>query len=285
VLPTLGDVRVEELTTERLRHWLNTLAATPPRVRTPKGEAPLHAKAGKSEDAKRKRQVSANRVLINLRAALNLAFREGKVSSDTAWRRVRPFAGVDVARVRYLTIAEAQRLINASEAPFRQLVQAALQTGARHGELIKLQVQDFNPDAGTLGIRTSKKSRLRHIVLTEEGQKFFRQLCAGRVGSDPMLDWRWTHTGNLTRPMREACERARIKPPISFHVLRHTWASLAVMAHMPLMVVAKNMGHRDTRMVELHYGHLADDYITEAIRASAPRFGVEIDQTVTPLRR
>jgi hypothetical protein len=45
------------------------------------------------------------------------------------------------------------------------------------------------------------------------------------------------------------------------------------MAGVPLFVVAKNLGHRDTKMVELHYGHLAQSYVTEAIRAGAPRFG------------
>jgi hypothetical protein len=28
---------------------------------------------------------------------------------------------------------------------------------------------------------------------------------------------------------------------------------------VPLLVIAKNLGHRDTRMVEMHYGHLAED--------------------------
>jgi hypothetical protein len=45
------------------------------------------------------------------------------------------------------------------------------------------------------------------------------------------------------------------------------------MAGMPLMVVARNLGHADTRMVERHYGHLAPSFIADAIRASAPRFG------------
>jgi integrase len=42
---------------------------------------------------------------------------------------------------------------------------------------------------------------------------------------------------------------------------------------VPLLVVAKNLGHADTRMVETHYGHLAPSYIADAIRAGAPRFG------------
>jgi hypothetical protein len=41
-------------------------------------------------------------------------------------------------------------------------------------------------------------------------------------------------------------------------------------------------------MVEKHYGHLAESYVTEAIRAGAPRYDVEPDETVvrlTPRKR
>jgi integrase len=77
--------------------------------------------------------------------------------------------------------------------------------------------------------------------------------------------------------MAKACKCAKIEPEISFHVLQHTWGSLAVMAGVPLLVVARNFGHADTRMVEKHYGHLAPSYIVDAIRASGPRFGIETD--------
>jgi integrase len=83
--------------------------------------------------------------------------------------------------------------------------------------------------------------------------------------------------------MAEACKRARIAPPVPFHVLRHTWASLAVMAGAPLMVVARNLGHADTRMVERHYGHLAPSYIADTIRATAPKFGIKPDRRVVLL--
>ncbi len=54
---------------------------------------------------------------------------------------------------------------------------------------------------------------------------------------------------------------------------------------VPLMVIARNLGHVDTRMVEKHYGHLASSYITEAIRASAPRFaGAATASSVLPMR-
>ena len=44
---------------------------------------------------------------------------------------------------------------------------------------------------------------------------------------------------------------------------------------VPLLVVAKNLGHADTRMVERHYGHLAPSYIADAIRAGAPKIRVQ----------
>ena len=84
--------------------------------------------------------------------------------------------------------------------------------------------------------------------------------------------------------MAEVCERARIKPAISFHILRHTWASHAVMNSVPLMVVGKNLGHADTRMVEKHYGHLAPSFIADAIRTGAPRYRVKDDKRVASLR-
>jgi hypothetical protein len=61
---------------------------------------------------------------------------------------------------------------------------------------------------------------------------------------------------------------------------------LAVMNGVPLMVVARNLGHADTRMVEKHYGHMAPSYIVEAIHAGAPRFATGVSNTtVGPLQK
>jgi integrase len=223
-----------------------------------------------------------------LKAALNHAYDEGHVANRDAWgRRLAPFEKVEVARVRYLTVAEAERLINACDPEFRALVRAGLETGCRYGELIRLEVCDFNPDASTLAVRQSKSGKPRHVVMTQEGATFFRLHCAGHDGHELMFrhgdGGAWRKSGQA-RPMAEACNNGEIKPAISFHVLRHTWASLAVMNGVPLMVVAKNLGHADTRMVEKHYGHLAPSFIADAIKAGAPRYRVKDDNRVVPLR-
>lgn len=276
ILPELGAIEVEALTADRLHKWHVALTRTAPRLRTKAGKEQQHREVQDNDEYRRRRRSTANRTLTVLKAALNRAWKAGKVPSDTAWRRVEPFESVDAARVRYLSVAEAKRLINAAEPTFRNLVQAGLQTGARYGELARLDVQDFNADAGTIAVRTSKSGKARHVVLTDEGAEFFRTLAAGRPGSAPLLPkadgGRWG-ASHQNRPMADACERAKIDPPISFHGLRHTWASHAVMNGVPLMVVARNLGHADTRMVEKHYGHLAPSFVVEAIRANAPRFG------------
>jgi integrase len=282
ILPDLGDIEAAELTTERLERWHAGIAKAAPRVRTRKGDKQQHRAFCDGDDGRRQRKASANRLLTILKAALNRAWRRGKVASDSAWRKVEPFESVDVARIRYLTVDEANRLVNACDPKFRPLVQAALQTGARYGELTRLQVHDFNRDAGTVAIRQSKSGKPRHIVLTDEGRSFFEQITVGRAGNEFMLGtWGYSHQ---RRPMLEAVKRAKIKPAISFHGLRHTWASLAVMNGVPLMVVARNLGHADTRMIEKHYGHLAPSYVAEAIRKGAPRFGFKTDNKIATLR-
>jgi integrase len=288
VLPVLGDIECSALTAERIHKWHLALARQPAMLRTARGAKRQYRKAVDDDgDNARARKVSANRVLAMLRAALNRAWRAGKISSDLAWRRVQPFKSVEIARQRFLTVAEAQRLINACDPDFRAVVRAALETGCRYGELTRLTVADLNLQAGTLAIRQSKSGRSRHVVLTDEGRDFFGRLCAGRAGHEVILrrddgsPWKPTQQ---SRRMREACERAHISPAIPFHGLRHSWASLAVMAGMPLMVVARNLGHVDLRMVQEHYGHLASDYVADVIRAHAPRFDMVEPTNVRTIR-
>lgn len=285
IRPVLGTEKIEHLTAAKIRSWRDDLARSAPRVRTRKGQTQKHRPIS-GDDAKRARRASVNRIWTLLRAALNHAFNESKVPSDVEWRKVKPFEKVDSARVRYLSVAEAKHLINACEPDFRLLVQAALQTGARFSELARLTISDFNPDVGTINVRQSKSGKPRHIVLTDEGQAYFKHITTGRSGDELMLhraDGSAWATSYQLRPMADAVTAAKIKPAISFHGLRHTWASLSVMRGVPLLVVAKNLGHADTRMVEKHYGHMAPSYVADAIRAGAPKFGFKTTGKIVAL--
>lgn len=164
------------------------------------------------------------------------------------------------------------------------LIEAALLTGGRYGQLITLTVGDFNPDAATVTMRTRKGDgavKAYHVHLTDAAVEFFRVACA-RHGSVKDLiftrgdgsPWLKSHQA---RPIAETSRHAKIDPAAHFHLLRHTWASHAVMNGVPLLVVAGNLGHADTRMVERHYGHLAPSYRQDEIRKGAPTFGIKTD--------
>jgi integrase len=292
ILPTLGRIKLTDLTTDDITDWRNALAKQGARLRTKPGEKQKFKAAPATKDELRARRATVNRVLGVLKAALNAAVgparKEGITLDPIAWQSVEPFEKVNAARPGFLTVAECKRLINAADpgAGFRDLVRAALTTGCRYGELCALHVRDFA--RGKIYVRESKSGKPRDVELNPEGAAFFEQLTAGRDAGAWMFQRAdggpWLKSMQA-RPMREACRRAKIVPAVGFHQLRHTWASLSVMAEMPLMVVARNLGHANTLMVEKHYGHLHDDYIKKAIRAAAPTFGFVRDKKLAVLPR
>jgi integrase len=289
VRPALGERRIEELKAKDYREWLAGVAKTAPRLRTKCGETQQHRE--RFDD--RARKSTANRAWVSFRAALNHAFREGMVKSDAEWRKVKPFRDTDSARVRYLQIGEAKRFINACSPEFRPMAQAALQTGARYSELARLRVADFDADASTVFIAQSKSGKARHVRLSGEGVTFFRQACAGKAGDELIFrkadGGAWKKSYQAAR-VRSACERARIVPAITFHILRHTYASLMVKSGAPLHVVALNLGHTtrdgqpDTRMVTRHYAHLESTHVAKLIEEHAPRFGFKPDKVAVLAR-
>ncbi len=162
-------------------------------------------------------RASANRILTVLKAALNLAYGDGKVPSDDAWRRVSPFKSANAPRIRDFTDAEAKRLVNAAGEAFRPMIQAALLCGARYGELVRLRAADFNSTSGIQHIRAGKTGKARDVALTDEAVKFFKVQAAGKSGNALMLTqpggeaWGKSHQ---CRPMRGACKAASIIPAI-----------------------------------------------------------------------
>jgi integrase len=211
-----------------------------------------------------------------LKAALNQAHDDGRVATTDAWAQVKAYRGVDSARLRYLSDDEARRLVNACRADFRQLVTAALLTGCRFGELAAVSTEDFNSDSGTITIRTSKSGKPRHVVLTDEGREFFTGIRIGADADLPLLtkaNGRPWSASDQQRPLVAACSAAHVAA-ITFHGLRHTYASRLVMKGVPLPVVAAQLGHSDTRMVEKHYGHLAPTYVADTVRAAFDRMGL-----------
>ena len=120
--------------------------------------------------------------------------------------------------------------------------------------------------------------------MTPEGQAFFQARTAGLEPTtllfprseydrkDKRNTGEWTRS-ELTRMMRTVCDAAKI-PRMVFHELRHTYASTLVNAGVPLVFVAQQLGHANTRQVEKHYGHLCKTAKAEAVHRLTPELGI-----------
>lgn len=269
ILPQLGAVPVSKLTKGRLDRWFHEIAESPARVRSRPGSAQRYRGPVVGAENRRKRRATANRVLTVLKASLNYSYQEGRIAHDDAWRRVKAFREVDVARICYLSDDESRRLTNACNPDFRQLVVAALLTGCRYSEIATLLVEDFNIDSGTIRIRTSKSGKPRHVALSEEGIRFFERQITGKRRDQLFFvreqGQRWKRA-DQRRPLAAACAKIGLTD-VTFHGFRHTYASRLAMKGVPFAVIAAQLGHADTRMVEKHYGHLTPNYIADTVRA------------------
>jgi integrase len=209
---------------------------------------------------------------------------------------VAPFKEVTSCRVRFLSVEEQRALVAACSESFKELVIAALFTGCRFGELARLKVRDFDPISATLLIEISKSGKPRRVSMRPEAKAWFQALVEGRGGDQPMLikiragangprgpkeDLGW-QAHDQKKLMGEACRLAGVER-LTFHELRHTYASTLIRARVPLYVVAKQLGHGDTRMVERYYGHLAPSDLAAVIEELAPDLHLAGEGKVQPL--
>lgn len=152
----IGERLVTALDAKTLRAWHRAIAASPPTARG-------HVMPFDPSDPEqlRARQESANRVLTIPKAALQLA-RDAESLPDSLpdfWRRVQPFRTAEGATPRMLEPDEVTRLLNASQPDLRDLLMAALMTGARYGELCELKVRDFSAQTGTVRLAQGKTGK------------------------------------------------------------------------------------------------------------------------------
>jgi len=237
-IPTrLFNTELSSLTTAQLKRLHNDMVKT----------------EAEGED-ERKSKDSANRVLAQLKAALNLAFRDGRVASDTEWSRVSAFKNVASSRKLFLTDKQVKALLKNTEGGFHRLVKAGVLTGARYGELARVKVKDIDLKDGT--IELVGKTGHRICYLSDDAVKFLKDVCKDRLPEaylfvkDDGTQWGKSHH---LRSMRDAVLKSKLPRESVFYSLRHYHISKALLSGMPMQVVAENTG-TSVRMIEKHYG-------------------------------
>lgn len=281
IRPQLGRYDVSKLTSKQIKRWHEGLADAPARLRTAHGAEQNVRLTADSDEARRSRQASANRILTILKAALNRAYQDGDVQSDHAWRKVKPFEKADGVKLRYLSDDESRRLVNATDPTFRPMVQAALLTGARYAELANLEARDFDRQARTVRLRETKAGEHRDVYLSDEGFTLFDGATAGMATNQPIFprpDGNKWAASQQARPLAAACKAAGIEST-GFHDLRRTFGARLALQGVPMAVIAKALGHADERVTQRHYAHLAKNYVADTIRTASAGLGIVANES------
>ena len=200
-----------------------------------------------------------NRELEVVRHLLNLAHKEW-LCLDTV-----PFIRMlkePPPRVRFLTQPEADRLLMALPHHLQPVVQYALATGCRRGEILNLEWSrvDLRRHVTWLEHGTTKNGTARGIPLNRDA------MIALQMAKSRNARWVFTYMNNpmmgIGSAFKKALKRAEIKN-FRFHDLRHTWASWHVMSGTPLYDLMTLGGWKTMDCVQ-RYAHLAPEHLATA---------------------
>lgn len=162
--------------------------------------------------------------------------------------------------------------------PYQPLYVLALDSGMREGELFALEWTDFDLDAGTVRVQrelseldgkvevlneAKTKASKRVITLTPHTVSVLRASRSQRRedGFDAPLVFTAPQGGHLRRPnlaqrfFQPALKKAGL-PRFRFHELRHTCATLLLMAGVPVKVVSEWLGHQSVQVTLKVYAHV-----------------------------
>jgi integrase len=230
-----------------------------------------------------KAEATVRHVLCLMRQAFN------KAVIWRLWTGDNPCKGVTFpipnnARQRFLSQDEVARLLEALRLRSPQVARIAtmsLYGGLRLGEVLALTWSNVDLKNGIIMVQDTKNSESRPIFITDPIRQVIKELKPG--GPDELLFK--SKTGNplqwLSKSFAATVKELKLNDGISdprekvtFHSLRHTYASWAVMAGVPLYIVGKAIGHRTLTMTA-KYSHLAPDSHRAAFEAVAQKGKVE----------
>jgi len=199
---------------------------------------------------------------------MNLAM-DWELIHDNPVRRVKRLE-LPEGRPRFLTHDEADRLIANAPHHLVPVLVTALETGGRLSEVMGLKWEDVSFDRGLLYFdqTNTKNAKQREIPMTPALLTTLRNRSKVRaIGGDARI-WLFTRYGKRLQDVRTAFEmsrkRAGLGPDVTFHTLRHTFASWYAMRGGDLNRLRALLGHQDLKTTMI-YAHLSLDYMKAAV--------------------
>lgn len=267
IIPGLGSLRVDQLTAAQIREWMVRLGR--PRTEGGAGLSPA----------------SVTRCHAVLRAALAELVRREELEVNPCQKVRAPKH--NAKPIQPYTREECRAILtSATGTRWETLITMAIGSGLRLGELLALRWADIQLERQTLvvtrnltdvanaerfggpktveGLRTVALPPMVMAALrVHRKTQVEERLAAGDRWKDYDLVF-CTHTGRplLLRNVQRAWYAIRQKsqvPAKGFHALRHSYASVAISAGIPLEAIAELLGHADPTFTKRIYAHLLEE--------------------------
>jgi site-specific recombinase XerD len=165
-----------------------------------------------------------------------------------------------------LSGTEVMQLFEAvSELKYRVIVMTAYSAGMRIGEVCRLQVADIDSKRGVMHVRQGKGKKDRYVMLSPRVLKALRSYWQIVRPRGPFLfPGRESDTPISQQAVREALRTALLKTGIqkrvTFHSLRHAFATHLLEAGSDIRVIQALLGHASLRTTE-QYAHVSQRHI------------------------
>ncbi len=214
------------------------------------------------------------RVLALVRVVFNHCIRLELFDGSNPVSKVR-MPKVNNARLRYLTRDEAELILDSIHHPdVRDACLMSLYSGMRRSEILGLTWADVDLDRGAMTVRDTKNGSSRTVFMHHlVKDTLLRRRLAGEASGIPsqsgkvfkipkytlspyfkaVIDHLGLNDGITDRRQR-----------VSFHTLRHTFASWQAERGVDLRVLMDLLGHKSLAMT-LRYSHLSDSRLREAV--------------------
>lgn len=258
----VARIEVDRLRREDLEAWRRRVAEKPTTVGGPRGPLKGTPRAAST----------VNREIAVLRAALNLAHKDGRVASDIAWRAaLEPTPNADGRRDIYLDRKARRALVGAAQDDLRPLIEALCLLPLRPGAMAALDARDYNSKTKTLRIGKDKAGADRRVVLPPQAAALFDGLVKGKLPGAPLFtraDGKRWNSHDWKRPVKAAVDAAGLPAAAVSYSLRHSTITDLVTSGLDLLTVAQISG-TSVAMIEKHYGHLAQAHATAALEKLA----------------
>src|SRR5450759_3816 len=245
VLPLLGPLFLDEITTERIIDIVATMRGD--------DYAPG----------------TIARVIVILRYLFNLARKWNVLKGNE-----NPAAGIpvppDVQRNRFLDKSEIERLVEALVRDENQVAAKAilllLLTGARRNEITHACWEHVNLRSSTLFVPLSKSGKSRYVFLNAAATEVLRSV--PRLSGNPYV-FPSPLTGRPCASLHFPWHRIRTEAGLAdvrLHDLRHKFASVLINKGKRLYTVQRLLGHANARATQ-RYAHLDQQFLVEATEA------------------